>query len=194
MKHYLVLTLISALPLYLVRFRVVGIPVNLWEVLLVCAVAITAAQALRRKELRLFFLLPREKLFRWGVGLLGAGLALSLLLNPTAHGLGIFKGWFVAVFVFFLLARHQRAQAVFYVYSASAAAVSVIALGYAFFGSLTFDGRLAAFFESPNHLAMYIAPAFLIIAGEILNPKSEIRNKSKVQNPNFLHPESVLII
>jgi O-antigen ligase len=46
--------------------------------------------------------------------------------------------------------------------SASGILVAGIALTYLIFGQMTYDGRLKAFYLSPNHLAMYLAPAFLM--------------------------------
>jgi len=40
--------------------------------------------------------------------------------------------------------------------------VAVVSLVYLLRGDLTFDGRLRAFYLSPNHLAMYLAPSFII--------------------------------
>ena len=44
----------------------------------------------------------------------------------------------------------------------SAFLAAIISLGYKIAGIVTYDGRLQAFFNSPNYLAMYLAPALII--------------------------------
>jgi len=55
--------------------------------------------------------------------------------------------------------------------------VTFISLGYLFNNNLTYDGRLKAFFEHPNHLAMYLAPCLLIIVGHLLSRIESQKNK-----------------
>jgi len=61
--------------------------------------------------------------------------------------------------------------------------VAIIGLCYYFFGELTYDGRLKAFFLSPNHLAMYLAPSGIIAFGLFLNFDIFIKiKKLQIQN------------
>ena len=63
---------------------------------------------------------------------------------------------------------------------ASGVAVSLISIFYLLNNNLTFDGRLKAFFLSPNHLAMYIAPALLVILFFLLNNLSFPRRRESI--------------
>ncbi len=157
--------LLILLPLYLVRFSVFGIPTTLFEALLYIVFFIAGLRASRGGALKELFSLPQEKLFRAGLLLLVLGAVLSATLNPTLHSFGILKGWFFDPLLMFLLIRNAGDNArrgLFPAYAISGLCVALVALGYVLLGSLTYDERLRAFFESPNHLAMYLAPAMLI--------------------------------
>lgn len=83
---------------------------------------------------------------------------------------GIFKSWILEPIVFgFLLLdiikTQEQFKNVLLSLILSGAAVAAISLGYLFAGQLTFDGRLKAFYLSPNHLAMFLAPAFIMALG-----------------------------
>lgn len=54
----------------------------------------------------------------------------------------------------------------------SALAVSLIALAFKIFGSVTFDGRLSAFWQSPNQLAMYLTVGWLAAVALFFNAKT----------------------
>ncbi len=97
-----------------------------------------------------------------------AGATLSTIFSADLKtSAGIFKSWILEPMVFGLLlfdviqTKKQLARALLALV-ASGATVAVIGLGYLWAGQLTFDGRLAAFYLSPNHLAMYLAPALLM--------------------------------
>ncbi|MDO8557682.1 MAG: O-antigen ligase family protein [bacterium] len=164
--YHIPIILFGLTPLYLVRFGVFGIPTTLFEALLYIAFFIASAQASRKGAFKELFSLPREHMFRAGLLLLVLGVIFSVALNPTLRSLGIIKGWFLDPFLMFLLIRNAGdnvRRKLFSAYAVSGLCVALIALGYVFAGSVTYDGRLRAFFESPNHLAMYLAPAALIM-------------------------------
>ena len=185
--QYIVAILLGILPLYLVRFAVFGIPANALEVALYGVFAFVLASALRKGSVCNLFSLPKEGLFRTGFVLLLLGAALSVAFNPTLRALGILKGWFLDPILFFLLMRYIRgsASSIAWAYGISATAVALIAFGYWARDISTYDGRLRAFFESPNHLAMFIAPAALITAwltGQLLREISQMNRESGTRN------------
>jgi O-antigen ligase len=122
----------------------------------------------------LLFLLSRKKaLFPpraicSGVALLFLGVMTSLLWNDlSAEGLGIIKSWFffpiLAAFLFLQYFRERTDQLKFLVlWFAVDALVALIAVFVPPAAEWTYDGRLKAFFPSPNHLAMFLEPGFLI--------------------------------
>ena len=86
---------------------------------------------------------------------------------------GIWKGYFLDPLLFFTVfldvfsrmdAKNQELKINvllrWFLFSGYIAAI--IALAYLLSGNLTYDGRLSAFYLSPNHLAMFLAPVFLV--------------------------------
>ncbi len=93
----------------------------------------------------------------------------SLLLHPSTHAIGVFIEWvFVPMLTCFLISIHathriKSTRRIFFALITSLCTITVISLTYLFQNILTFDHRLTAFFLSPNHLALYIAPLICII-------------------------------
>jgi O-antigen ligase len=77
----------------------------------------------------------------------------------------VIKGWFLVPIVFVAMAGNifgsGNIKKIYAAYFFSAAGVAAISLVFLFFGRLTFDGRLEVFFNSPNYLAMYLAPGLI---------------------------------
>jgi O-antigen ligase len=164
------------LPTYLIKFVVFNISLNLLEVLMLATLAWS------------FFLIPKNKLLDkkttkyiiiFGVILLG--LVISTVINGNyQQGVGIIKGWFLLPFLFGLCINkflpEEKKLNIFLCFYFSAFFVSCVSLVYFFFGKITYDGRLQAFFNSPNYLAMYLAPAIIIGAILLKKRKSEVIN------------------
>ncbi len=80
---------------------------------------------------------------------------------------GIWKAWFVDPLLFFVVAisvikNREQVKRVLYSLFLSGTVVSIISLIYLIQGKLDVTGRLQAFYNSPNYLAMYLAPALII--------------------------------
>ncbi|MDD5489068.1 MAG: O-antigen ligase family protein [Candidatus Moranbacteria bacterium] len=94
---------------------------------------------------------------------------MSVIANKNYYvGLGVIKGWFIfpiifAVILFDNLKKDEKLPNKIFV-ALFASGVFVAAEGIYFWlsGLLTYDGRLRIFFDSPNQLAMFLAPVFLI--------------------------------
>ncbi len=105
--------------------------------------------------------------YSWAaLALILGGLSLGILFSVDWRpGAGILKSWFLAPLGFSLVLgsvfKKDEVKKILSALVVSAAAVALVALGYFLTGQLTFDGRLAAFYLSPNHLAMSLAPGFL---------------------------------
>ncbi|TSC53325.1 MAG: Uncharacterized protein LiPW39_337 [Parcubacteria group bacterium LiPW_39] len=121
--------------------------------------------------------------------LAGAFLA-TIFSSDLKTSAGIFKSWILEPIVFgFLLidviqTKKQLARALL-AWVLSGAVVAIIGLGYIWAGQLTFDGRLKAFYLSPNHLAMYLAPAFLITIGFLLS-LGFVQPTASSRHPEFI--------
>lgn len=153
------------LPVYLVKFSIFGIPTNALEILML---AVFASWLIFLKPgSKIFLELGSRKKILLSLSLIFSGLLLSTLINKNyTVGFGIIKSWFVLplLFSFVVMAAipGERKKNIFYAYYSSAAAVSFLGLFYFFAGKVTFDGRLEVFFNSPNYLAMYLAPGIII--------------------------------
>ncbi|NTU67080.1 MAG: O-antigen ligase family protein [Candidatus Moranbacteria bacterium] len=170
MKKYLnleslAILIVFALPSYLLRLSVFGIPTNVLECLMLVFLAVSFFSAANRKKAEAFMFENRMLLFF--SGLMFLGLFLAAIGNPDLRGnLGIIKGWFILPFAFVFAARTvtgkdgygKLLESLYW----SAFFVAAISLGYLFSGRVTYDGRLESIFNSPNYLAMYLSPAIII--------------------------------
>lgn len=152
-------------PLYLLKIS--AWPITVLEALVWVFVAVwLIKKIIKCKDFRQFFkLIDRHLLL--SVALILAGVALASIFSADLRvSLGVLKAYFVVpiIFSFVLAAIFEEGGAgrtVLAALTASSVAVAVISLVYLIFGQLTFDGRLAAFYLSPNHLAMWLAPGVL---------------------------------
>jgi len=168
--------IIFLLPLYLVKIKIFFVPFNILELMIWLVFGVWL---IRKKYLNI------SRFARSGIArqiskypniilpslLILIGAILSTLFSSDINvSAGILKGWFLAPMAFALMvcAEAKDEKSVKRLLGAlfvSSAIVAVIALFYWIFGKTTFDGRLSAFYLSPNHLAMYLAPGLLIGVG-----------------------------
>lgn len=154
------LAAIASLPLYMARFHIFGIPTNISETLALISILLFVFQHKRGSFLQLVNI--RQSVF-WPTLILVTATATSAFCcgNYSSHGLGIIKGWFIIpiVFSFFssvLFADGKGIRKIFYAIFISTFCVSLISIFYALNERVTYDGRLKAFYLSPNHLSMFL--------------------------------------
>lgn len=155
---------ILSLPLYLIRFSVFGLPTNVLEMMVCLALAIWLT--FKAKDFT-----PAQfsgKRFCLPIILIYLGAVLSVLFSQNIRvSAGILKGWFIAPLIFaflvvdFIKTRKQIRNIVF-VLLLDGLGVALIGLFYWSRGALTYDGRLRAFYLSPNHLAMFLSPVLIL--------------------------------
>lgn len=160
------------LPTYLLRFRaaclplgMVGFSVSVLDCLLLASIAWWLIFYRKEQDWTLFF--QKYKALVLATGLIFFGFVVSVLLNKQyVTGMGIVIGWFLLPLFFSLITglvvTENKQKNIFLAYYFSAFAVALISLGYYFLGRVTYDLRLQSFFNSPNYLAMYLAPAVCI--------------------------------
>lgn len=171
---------ILLLPVYLLKLALGGVPTNLLEIL----IGLVFLGWLARIKFRPARVKLPDRKFIFSAGLIFFGLLLSTSVNPDPlPGLGIIKGWFVLPWLLGLVVYNffpeDKLVNVFRALYVSSLAVALISLGYLLVGRLTYDGRLEAFFDSPNYLAMYLAPAIImgvLALGRIPNFKFQNRS------------------
>lgn len=156
---------IFLLPTYFLRFSVFGLRVNFLDALLGATIFWGTIYCHKKSGFGEFFAKNRA-LFSL-VGLIVAGFLFSIFLNENKiAGLGLLKSLIILPFFFLLVVRliisQDKVLNIFVTYYFSAFVVSLICLAYYFSGRVTFDLRLQGFFNSPNYLGMYLAPAVFI--------------------------------
>lgn len=156
----LFLLAIFCMPFYLIRVNIFGLPSNIFEILALLAATLLFLKE-RKKVFEKIFGLP--KLLLISTVIILAGVLLSILFNNNYRaGFGIFKSWFLLPILFsFLLYTVLNSKAdiekVFLSIYLSVATVSCIGIVYKLLGIVTYDGRLEAFYSSPNYLAIYLS-------------------------------------
>lgn len=162
-KFFLLAIILS--PLYLARFTVLTIPTNLHEILVILCIILFFSNRDRYPFLDIF---KKNKLLYVGTFLLLLGLILSVIINGiNVHSLGIVKSWFIIPILFALILPsifkdQKNISVILLALFFSISAVSIISL-LAFAGGIkTYDGRLEGIYNSPNYLAMFLAPGVFI--------------------------------
>lgn len=183
----LILTTIFFLPIYLVKLSIFGISTNLLELMIIAALFLWVS----KRDKKIALIIKENKAVFIFAGIIFSGLIVSTLINPNYQvEWGIIKGWFALPFLFAFMAqdifKEERREALFKAYFCSTIAVAFISLVYFFAGTETYDGRLEAFFNSPNYLVMYLAPGLMI---GIFNYK-----KDKLKNNLFYFLALAIIV
>lgn len=165
MIFYFLNLIVFIIPAYFLRFYVFGLPLNLLEVLVYC--------------LFVFWIVAGGKISKnYGIFLpiflIFAGATLSAVFSDNLIiSAGIWKSYFLSPLLFFTVffnslsgigvnERAEKLENLLKWFLFSGYIVAIISYVYLLFGILTYDGRLRAFYLSPNHLAMFLAPVFLV--------------------------------
>lgn len=153
------------LPTYLLKVRIFSIPSNVLEIAILSIFIGWFLVGKNIQSVRVRYL--KYKKIILALSLIFSGIVLSAYLNgSTLISWGIVKSWFfvplVFLFLLFEIITKDKIQKIFCVLFSSSFVVALISLGYLLIEKTTYDGRLMAFFNSPNYLAMYLAPAIII--------------------------------
>lgn len=162
-EEKLILISIFLLPVYIFRVNVFGFPTNWSELFLILSILVFFL-GFWNERAEIAFLERKKITFLFCV--IAFGMLTGLILGEnTKIGLGIVKSWMIIPFLFALAAVHilrERKEKILEVYFSSAAIVGAVSIGHLLFGETTYDGRLQSIFNSPNYLAMFLGPAFLV--------------------------------
>jgi len=205
---------IFSMPLYLIRFSIFGIPTTVLEIMiyiLFLTWVLSKIEKVLSYDKFYSVLIPSTRDFNGfsrfrknnfilsiGIILLFLGLVLSTLHSSDLKtSLGICKGWFFDPFLFFIvfisvIKEKKHIMSSFVSWGFSGLAVSLASILYLLNSELTFDGRLKAFYISPNYLAMYLAPVFLVVLFFILSNRK--LNIGKISNIKYQVSSVILII
>ncbi|MDX9913584.1 MAG: O-antigen ligase family protein [Candidatus Moranbacteria bacterium] len=175
-KNLIYLTLFFS-PVYLIKFSVFNIPLNLLDILILFTLAVWVHENKLNLFKKIKKSLEKTSSILLPVFFILLGLFASTLLNDNfLKELGIIKSWFLLpiAFGFIVFNETQRITTVKKILDTlffSSFFISIIGLFYLLFGKLTYDGRLSAFYLSPNHLAMILVLGFLIGFWDIVKDK-----------------------
>jgi O-antigen ligase len=161
--------IIFCLPLYLVRLQVFKIPTTVLELMLY---GLFMLWIIKRGYKGLWMALKHERLLIWGIVLLVIGVSIATIFSWDIRlSAGIWKAWFSDAILFFLMfvsiIKKENLKNVFNAWIFSGFVVAIISLIYLIQGNFNYQGRLQGIFDSPNFLAMYIAPILIILLGKI---------------------------
>jgi len=155
-----------SLPLYLVQFRIFWIPTNLLELMIYGLFVLWLAKVvISRTRLKISL---EDKSWFYAVFLIFLGVTISTLFSVDLEkSAGIWKGWFIVPLFFGVVlidSLKNKAQIKNLILALTLSGVAVAWLALFYWGSnqLTYDGRLRAFYLSPNHLAMYLSPILIL--------------------------------
>jgi O-antigen ligase len=161
-KTFLILAIIFCLPFFFIKIKYRWASLNLVEILILALFLVWIFNRKTKYKIQ-------DTRYYIPIILIIVGLVLSILTNKNYYiGLGILKGWFVLPIIFAIvlydnLRRDERLlDKIFIVLFVSGTFVAIEGIYYWLFGLITYDGRLRIFFDSPNQLAMFLAPAFLV--------------------------------
>lgn len=173
------------LPLYLLKLKIWQIPTTVLELMIYVLFIVWLVRKLGYANSNLIriikkFLILNSK-FIIPIGLIFAGVTLSTLYSSNLRAsAGIWKGWIIDPLLLFIVLvsvvkTEKHIKNTLYALSFSGVGVALVGLFYYFIGILTYDGRLEGFFNSPNYLAMYLAPGFIVLCYLLLT--TEGKNK-----------------
>ncbi len=173
------LIIIFLFPAYLVRFKIYQIPTTLVELLIYFEfIFLLLLLFLEKSERSILFkkikrVLFEDRVFVFGLFLLVLGAFIATVISSNSLlSLGLFKAYFVDTVLFLILFlysfSYKDLKKILNTFLFSSFLVAVVSLFYFFSGNLTYDGRLEAIFNSPNFLAMSLAPAILVACWNVL--------------------------
>ena len=150
------------------HLAVFGLPLYWSETALVFSIVLAGLSNPDWFTGRIFAIVSKEKPFFLFASLFLAGILVSYFINPhTLSGWGEIKSFYIFP-VLFLIAitvwgetkKHLWQMAIAWLLGSMAAVIA--GLSAASFGWYLYDGRLAGFYQSPNYLAVLIAPGVLL--------------------------------
>lgn len=157
---YLIALIGVALPAYLIRFSILGIPTTALEILIYIVFIIGLINIKKAAKI------PRTYL--WPIILLLIAALISVFVSPDKRvALGEFKAFFIdPILVFWLVVSYIKINDIFWLVGGLAGS-SLIVSGHAIYqkiiGNVTIDGRVVGLFGySPNYLALFLAPIIIV--------------------------------
>jgi O-antigen ligase len=181
-----VLIIIAALPFYLIRFKIFGLPFTLLEAMILISFGVWFIANFNELKANLTNLFKRQAgkgrmayPFRYEIILM---LVISYLAAAfsgfSASALGIWKAYFFEPALFFIVVlnvfkKKDDLKKILWPLAFSALAVSTVAIYQKITGNLIFNEfwaaeetrRATSFFGYPNSVGLYLGPVVLVLVG-----------------------------
>ncbi len=172
--NYLIVIIALALPSYLVRFSILGLPTTFLEILIFLVFIWGLLNLKKAQKVSPKFWLP--------AGLLLLAALISVLISPAkSAALGQFKAIFLdPIIVVWLILAYLKKEDFPLIFSGLAGSAMIVSL-YSIFekltGQVTVDNRVVGIFGyTPNYVALFLGP----IVGMILAHNLELMTKKVV--------------
>ena len=179
-------------PLYLLRFKIIGIPFTVLEIFCYILFGIWILSVFLQKKTFQWNKLLSKYWFSAFLLIIGATigvlisphyiiLPLGVELDAQSVALGVWKGWILAPILYFVVITQvfsckKDVDILLRNFVYSAALVSLVSYLFGIFGTgITYDFRLNGFFESANYLSLYLVPAVLLNIYFVLQRKKPLR-------------------
>ncbi len=200
---------IALLPVYLLRFKIFGLPTTWLEIMIWLCVVAWLIKNWRNLSAALKYNWRAKKIFcpypwSWEITALLAITLIALAVNNFAwSALGVWRAYFLEPILFYLLVvnvvgRERMLDKIIWPLSWSALAVSAVAW-YQQFVDLKFlnpvwslMGRATSIFEYSNAVGLYLAPIIILLVGWLL--ATERRAGLKHKNWQLVYLSLVIIV
>lgn len=175
------LLLIATLPTYLIRFKILGLPLTLLETMILIAFGVWFFRSfapklkdiIKNRNIRLRYPFSWEIILLMIISFIAAGVS-----GFNAGALGIWKAYFFEPILFFILVFNvfkdkKEFTKIFWALAISAAIISVFAIFQKITGLFISNPTWAAigsrravsFFGYPNAVGLYLAPLVMVFIG-----------------------------
>ncbi|MDD4271326.1 MAG: O-antigen ligase family protein [Patescibacteria group bacterium] len=192
-----VMFLIAALPAYLIRFNISGLPATLLEAMIWIVFLVWAIKNFSRVKNNFLenFKKENKKIkisypFDWEIVLLLlVSLAAAGVAGFSASSLGVWKAYFFEPIMFFIVVVNimkgeKGREKILWSLAVSALAVSALAIYQKFTGAFIGNPlwaaestrRVVSFFGYPNAVGLYLGPIVLLLAGWLASVIAYARN------------------
>ena len=197
-----VLLLILALPSYLCRFSMLGIPSTLLELMLLISFVVFFVKDFKNRggQLKTYFNKKQTIAYPFKIEIivfLIVAFAALAWAGFSSSALGAFKAYFLEAIIFYILfinifKDESARNKVYWALAGSALLVSLFAFYQKISGQffptefLASQGRVTSFFPYPNAVGLYLGPISLLLTGFCFKLLKAPKNKSAYFKGIFL--------
>lgn len=180
--QFSIIASVLLLPVAHLKVLIFGVPVYSMEAPVIIALCVYI-YGLQKGVFSLKSKINFSNPFFIGIAFFFLGTIVSFLANPfSLNGLGMIKTWFVFPIILLCLwletePDNKDLRRLLFVWFTSSILAAIVSFIFFFQGTLTYDGRLSAWYASPNYLAFFLAYGVLIASYLLSNLSSSQKQK-----------------